>query len=515
MYSILPKRRPPLPEASKSWLRNNKTFKIFERFVQEKVVYNRREEGKIGMKEASVEEILLREIKKKVGKPKIQFKKMYMEGINSKSHFSFEKFLKKQEEYNKNNRNLEQIVFCLQQYPKFQQFVRFNNITFDRLISISAFLTHEFYPKGAVVYVENKKLKKIYGIIRGSVNIRRLYGGTREEEVNCPSSSSSVTVLKKGSVFGWNQMMINSPPVDSCFASEDTDLFVLQKEHFDKFLLSVLSRAEMDRKLFISSKIPAFKLELSHFLVPEFYEGGEVIYTPFDISSKAFLILSGCASLRKVKNVRNKAECLEKKKEGKVISIIDEGGIAGVESCRYGKNKSSLYDNTLVSISSPLVVYKIDLEFILKKKQFQLFKSLLEFLSSLYEEQKKVNNERLNLSNPNLSIIFADKKKENFRNNNTLNYNSVNRIRVYTDFGGVRDVNVLYKRKKKKNLKSFFFNSRNNNNNIALSPPPSLFTQYTKFSKLENFLKILKTSKCNKGDKYDSGFLSMPLIGGK
>lgn len=161
-------------------------------------------------------------------------------------------------------------------------------------------MEHLFVPKGNYVFRQGDNNKIFYGIIRGKISIRiRKFSPSivaipekEHESDNDFSDSSKIpyfakrksaikyvkdienekvfseydleeekTVLGPGMCFGEWAMIYNSPTSASTFALEDTDLFCIDKEHFDSTLSRPIMKADVDKKNFIIRKIPSFKKE--------------------------------------------------------------------------------------------------------------------------------------------------------------------------------------------------------------------------------------------------------------
>jgi len=67
------------------------------------------------------------------------------------------------------------------------------------------------------------------------------------------------SVKTEGMCFGYDGLMNKANRTSSVYALEDTELFVLDNDGFDKSFLKSILRAEIDRKDFLKDRIPVFK----------------------------------------------------------------------------------------------------------------------------------------------------------------------------------------------------------------------------------------------------------------
>ena len=191
-------------------------------------------------------------------------------------------------------------------------------------------------------------------------------------------------ILKTGDCYGiYNLLYYQSYEVNG-LALEDTDIFYLEKDHFDKYLLNQILRIDLDRKYYINKIMPEIPMELLTHIQPEILENNFIIYTEFDYAFEAIYIYKGSAELKKYDLARSKSDIYEHKNILKTISKIDEGGIAGLEVC---KGPNSFYDNTLVITEPNTIIYRINL-FNAKGKKNIGKSAVKRFFSKLYEQQK-------------------------------------------------------------------------------------------------------------------------------
>jgi len=118
-------------------------------------------------------------------------------------------------------------------------------------------------------------------------------------------------ILRKGDCYGiYNLLYYQSYEVNG-LALENTDIFYIEKEHFDKFLLGQILRIDLDRKYLINKIIPEIPLEIINNLKPEIYENNQIIYTEFDYAFEAIYVYKGSAELKKYDSAKSKSDIYE------------------------------------------------------------------------------------------------------------------------------------------------------------------------------------------------------------
>ena len=193
-----------------------------------------------------------------------------------------------------------------------------------------------------------------------------------------------IKILKKGDCYGIYNLLNNETYNINAIALENTDVFYLEKEYFDKYLLAPISRIDLERKYLINRLIPAFSMELISNIKPEVYDTNHIIYTEFDYAFECIYIYKGSAELKKYTSAKSKNEIFEHKNILTTISKIDEGGIAGLEIC---KGPTSFYDNTLMITDANTIIYRINILNLKGKKQMARG-NIKKFFSKLYQQQK-------------------------------------------------------------------------------------------------------------------------------
>ena len=209
-------------------------------------------------------------------------------------------------------------------------------------------------------------------------------------------------ILNQGMCFGEWGCVYNIPRTSSIYCLEDTNLFYLEKKYFDKILYPKFSAADIKKVHFILSKFPFLKKDLKfrHLLTkitPEFFDSGDIVYTPFDDAKIIYLLYRGEASLVELPyKPKNKEDYLNRKSDLKNIIDFCQGGISGLEaSQRKGK-----YDYCLIVKKDFTVFLKMNVDYISKK--YLTFK---ESIKDLYEQHKNVIEK------------FEERKKQYFKSN--------------------------------------------------------------------------------------------------
>ena len=239
-------------------------------------------------------------------------------------------------------------------------------------------------------------------------------------------------IIQKGNFFGEWDLILNRPHINIAFAKENTDLLLLSKNYFDKFLANHLSKADLDRKYFIMNRIPLLSIEHLLNMHPEFYDKNTIIYTQYDIADEFFIILQGKGALKKLNNCKCKQDILNNKNEMETLCIIDSGGIVGLEA---GKQKIGKYENNFIITEENTALYRIPLAKNKSKFCPSFRYDLKEFLRSLYRKQYKIIEKRKKdvenyKKNRKIEKSSENKKRENLLNYyNNVFFNSKNKIK--------------------------------------------------------------------------------------
>ena len=430
-------------------------LEFFKKFIESSV--NNVQENDIKyIKVDNTEKDLIYEIKKKTGiekKKKKQLKNIYE--------------VYKQINNNKNNdppetaiRDINKILFCLKNLTKFNEFVKFNNINFEQLEKVSAYIKHQFLLKNELLYKRGKRAKKFYCVINGSISIKTIDplrieqekklkelnnefnefsdNNSKEEENNSNKEDNRKDILleifnkikeeeeeeifnkdeeeyeiqryTKGMCFGEWDLIKNNIHLENAYAAEDTNIFYLDKEYFDRFISSQIIKSDIERKYFITYRIPLLNLDNIKNVKPEFCQRGHIIYTEFDEAKEAIIIYKGAAAITILNNAQNKKDIYDRKKELKVLTKIEKGALVGLEIGKVKNGKGDIYyDNTLMVIEDNTIIFRLDIDNI-KGKTKMLMRQLKGFFSELYIQQNdfinnlKVKSQKLLKINKKLTI---------------------------------------------------------------------------------------------------------------
>jgi len=92
----------------------------------------------------------------------------------------------------------------------------------------------------------------------------------------------------------------------NAIAIENSDIFYIEKEYYDKYLLNPVSRIDTERKYIINKLIPSLPMDLLMNLQPEIYENNQILYTEYDYAFEAIYIYKGSAELKKYSWAKSK-----------------------------------------------------------------------------------------------------------------------------------------------------------------------------------------------------------------
>ena len=397
----------------------------------------------------NVEKALITEIKKKTGTFPKNKKKQNNNDENSRSGQTHRVTLRtnKLSDFLSSlpERSIDCIIFCLKSLQNFNEFLKFNTIQYDQLEKAAAYLKYQFVQKGEEIYTKNKRPRKFFGVIQGNVSLRTYNknlikkskrklnfdifsnsseksnnnsedadddesNSEEEEENNDKQIPEDVKIqmqknnnnfleianFTQGMCFGEWDLIKNKYYNETAVATKNTDLFYLEKEYFDKFFSNQISRADIERKIFITKRVPVLSIETLTYNKPEFYKNGRIIYTEFDKATEAILIYKGSAAIGKVKNAKNKKEIFENLDQFKILSRIEKGGIAGLEIGKLPKEGCvNYYDNTLITTDNNTILYRIKINMFSKRNK-KLDRKLKKLFYDLYSQQ---NSFIINLQN--------------------------------------------------------------------------------------------------------------------
>ena len=302
----------------------------------------------------------------------------------------------------------------------------------------------------------------------------------------------NLKILKKGDCYGIYNLLNSQEYEISGVTLENTNIFYIEKDHFDKYLLGQISRIDLERKYLINKIIPAIPMELLNIIKPEIYENNHIIYTEFDYAFDAIFIYKGSAELKKYDSAKSKNDIYEHKNILKTITKIEEGGIAGLEIC---KGPNSFYDNTLMITDSKTIIYRINI-FNLNGKRHLAKSNIKKFFSKLYEQQKKF-------------LKKAEEKNKEYKDFYRINTKEEKPIFNYSNYFNkiFKDVNPPNKTKRNKILQHQFHNLISNNSNKKNNSSyhnKTLFNSRYKTVDIQkkNIINCFSIKKNKEGKKY-------------
>ena len=425
---------------------------FFQKFLEKAIIELKANSVAVSVNNDNFKKVLIDEIQKKIGFGK-QKKKELNRTVNDEQKQIYNYFV------NLPPRNIDTIIFCLRKLEKFNEFIKFNNISFEQLEKISAYIKYQFVPKGQLLFSIGKRAKKFFCIINGCISLRtidpnRIQELERIKSLNKQNDDIEIKEEKKikslrdfgietehnkdeeekenkikeyeirkytqGMCLCEWELIRKRIFIENAYALEDTILFYLEKEYFDKFLSSNIVRSDIERKYFIIAKIPLLTLENLILVQPEFYNKDDIIYTEFDKAFEAILIYKGSGALATFQNAINKNDILSRRKELKIIAKIEKGGLAGLEIGKIrNEDEEIFYDNNLIVTDDNTIIFRLNID-ILKGKSKKLERHLNKFFNELYTQQNYFIN---NLKNQSEKMIKLSKKNmdEQIRKNiNTL-----------------------------------------------------------------------------------------------
>ena len=190
--------------------------------------------------------------------------------------------------------------------------------------------------------------------------------------------------LKKGMCFGEWGIVYNIPRTTSIYCPENTHIFYLEKKYFNKILLSKFLDGDMKKVQFIIDRIPKLKkdLKIRNLLTkipPEFYEKNHIVYTPFDEANTIYLVYKGECIIGDLPfNVKSKKDYLNKFEQIQILSFLDEGGIAGLESSQ----GYPFYKHCLIIKKEFTILLKLNVDYLKK-----IYYDFGESISPLFNKQ--------------------------------------------------------------------------------------------------------------------------------
>ena len=235
--------------------------------------------------------------------------------------------------------------------------------------------------------------------------------------------------LTNGMCFGEWGLLYSIPRTTSIYVTEDTHLFYLKKEYFNKTLFPKFLKNDSEKIKFLLRKFPIFKknFKIRHIftkIIPLFVNKDSIIYTPFDNAENIYLLYQGEGVLVSLPNVKEKEDYILKKTNWKIISRLQSGAIAGIESCLENNNK---YENAFIITREFSTILKLNIKYMTEMYKdfcksliplynshqliYKLIKKSNDRVHKIYEKQRKFS-----LSNVVKEVLDNNDKKRTFSN---------------------------------------------------------------------------------------------------
>ena len=315
-------------------------------------------------------------------------------------------------------------------------------------------------------------------------------------------------IYNPGIFFGERELINEKPYKDSAYAVTETDLLIIDKVNFDKYISKQISFADLTRRNFLVRYIPFLQPQQLVNAHPEFHDKDEIIYTQYDKAEEFFLIYQGCGILKKVNN--NKFKC---NKKGDIINnindldtvcFIDKGCLVGLESYKHGKYENNfiiMEDNTILFRFPLKNYYKINFQYFkyehaldkglknLYVKHRNFITKFQNYTKNLHDDIKnKISEDHHQITEEKCNDIFNNAKEYKVKKSSFPKDNKINRTQVLNVVSDSKRGSLFNKLKQKHNsskLNELFnknmsiklrnndlinnkYNSQNLNNNIEL-----------------------------------------------
>ena len=333
--------------------------------------------------------------------------------------------------------------------------------------------------------------------------------------------------LSDGMCFGEWGLIYDIRRTTSIYAVEDTDLFYLEKEPFNRILCHKFLKSDNDKVKFIINRFPIFRKEIKirHILtklVPLFFDKNTIVYTPYDKAENLYLLYQGECALCNLENHSSREDFIINFTKLKTLSQLTKGAMAGFESCeKIEKN----YNNCLFVTKEYTVLLKLNVKYFegfykdFKESLIPLIQEQKSFIKKLLND-KKYFNEKYNIKN-----LVSKKRKIEKAINDAIKGEKQTKFK--NDFKSnileldTKNINKYINKKQKLKIKikhennNNFLNKSNNNaylSTISNDSRPILLTEsnynYNKTIRTSlnysnsNFYNILNVSEAN-NNHYD------------
>ena len=218
--------------------------------------------------------------------------------------------------------------------------------------------------------------------------------------------------LTNGMCFGEWGLLYSIPRTTSIYVTEDTHLFYLEKEYFNKTLFPKFLKNDSEKIKFLLRKFPIFKkhFKIRHIftkIIPLFVNKDTIIYTPFDKAENIYLLYQGEGVLVNLPSVKEKEDFILKKTNWKIISRLQSGAIAGIESCLENNSK---YENAFIITREFSTILKLNIKYMT-----EMYKDFCKSLIPLYKSQQVIYK-LIKKSNDRVHKAYEKKRKFSLSN---------------------------------------------------------------------------------------------------
>ena len=359
-----------------------------------------------------------------------------------------------------------------------------------------------------------EKEKIIKEILEIKDNSRKKYN-QKEEEEECIEEEIEIEIIRflAGWCFGEWAIIYDKPRTAGILCLTDVELFSLSKEHFISTFSKEIVRADIEKKNFVTKKIPHFQTDSIPYLlssiVPVFYNMGQTVYTENDSANFLYVLYQGECIVKKNIDFNNmKEEDYFNKNDNKnkiyndrnlkTLFRVGAGCVLGLETIIPNSN----YLTNLIASHDFTILYKMKLSELKKfsfepkflepmlKIQIQLIKESIKKEENTFKLKSSLQN-KFNLRFGNVNYIvteFAEsvlneiknKKEHDKKYKTNLNLKNLKNESLDEKKEIEKEEN-LFKIKNKNLIKKISCQKSNNNNNIfKLTNINNTSTQRTK-----------------------------------
>ena len=272
--------------------------------------------------------------------------------------------------------------------------------------------------------------------------------------------------LTNGMCFGEWGLLYSIPRTTSIYAAEDTHLFYLEKEYFNKTLFPKFLKNDSEKIKFLLRKFPIFQkhFKIRHIftkIIPLFVNKDSIIYTPFDNAENIYLLYQGEGVLVNLPSVKEKEDFILKKTNWNIISRLQSGAIAGIESCLENNSK---YENAFIITREFSTILKLNIKYMT-----EMYKDFCKSLIPLYKSQQLIYK-LIKKSNERVHKIYEKKRKFSL-SNVVKEVLDNNKKRTFSNDLHISNLKInlsknKYEKIPKKQLNQFRLKLNNDNKNI-------------------------------------------------